>query len=160
MDKLLTVCSAANAFASILGRGELTGNEFDRDERGNFWSDYPGYDRDGDGVGEANYESRLLFENLTAREPSLRLFMFSPIHQAVEFIARAVPAVRPEPKFTDYYPLIEPPIEHGAELGSSTSLVMVALSAGLLSIATAVLGIVFFSPIRDAMRERRFIAVI
>jgi hypothetical protein len=37
---------------------------------------------------------------------------------------------------------------------------MVALSAGLLSIATAVLGIVFFSPIRDAMRERRFIAVI
>jgi nitrous oxidase accessory protein len=145
---------------AILGRGELTGNEFDRDERGNFWSDYPGYDRDGDGVGEANYESRLLFENLTAREPSLRLFMFSPIHQAVEFIARAVPAVRPEPKFTDYYPLIEPPIEHGAELGSSTSLVMVALSAGLLSIATAVLGIVFFSPIRDAMRERRFIAVI
>ena len=144
---------------AILGRGELTGNEFDRDERGNFWSDYPGYDRDGDGVGEANYESRLLFENLTAREPSLRLFMFSPIHQAVEFIARAVPAVRPEPKFTDYYPLIEPPIEHGAELGSSTSLVMVALSAGLLSIATAVLGIVFFSPIRDAMRERRAVAV-
>ena len=144
---------------AILGRGELTGNEFDRDERGNFWSDYPGYDRDGDGVGEANYESRLLFENLTAREPSLRLFMFSPIHQAVEFIARAVPAVRPEPKFTDYYPLIEPPIEHGAELGSSTSLVMVALSAVLLSIAAAVLGIVFFSPIRDAMRERRAVAV-
>ena len=139
---------------SILGRGELTGNEFDREERGNFWSDYPGYDRDGDGVGEANYESRLLFENLTAREPSLRLFMFSPVHQAVDFVARAVPAVRPEPKFTDYYPLIEPPVKHGVDLATAAPRAMAALSASLLSLALGVLAIVFAGPVRDALRDR------
>ncbi|QOI99465.1 MAG: nitrous oxide reductase family maturation protein NosD [Phycisphaeraceae bacterium] len=93
---------------SVSGRGGLTANRFWVGEVGNFWSDYTGYDRDGDGVGDFVHESSTFFENLMDRHPRLRLFMFSPAQQAVEFVARAVPAVRPEPKFEDEVPRMRP----------------------------------------------------
>jgi nitrous oxidase accessory protein len=92
----------------VLGRGELKGNSFSKDGRGNFWTDYVGYDQDGDGVGDFVHESQTLFERMLDKEPKLRLFLFSPAQQAVEFVGRALPAVRPEPKFTDEYPLMAP----------------------------------------------------
>lgn len=94
---------------SILGRGQLAENEFDVDERGNYWSDYTGYDLDGDGIGEIEYEPTRLFENLMDKEPRLRLLLFSPAQQAVDFVGRALPAVQPQPKFIDWYPLTVPP---------------------------------------------------
>ncbi len=90
----------------VAGRGSLDANQFWNGERGNFWSDYTGYDQNGDGVGDFVHESYTLFENLLEREPMLRLFLFSPAQQAIEFVGRAVPAVRPEPKFTDEVPLM------------------------------------------------------
>jgi nitrous oxidase accessory protein len=92
----------------VLGRGSVEDNEFERGGRGNFWSDYAGYDLDGDGIGESSYEARKLFENMTAREPKLRLWLFSPAQEAIEFVARAVPAVQPEAKFEDVSPLVRP----------------------------------------------------
>ncbi len=93
---------------AVLGRGELAHNSFERDGRGNAWSDYIGYDRDGDGVGEEPHAASTLFEHMTDREPKLRFWLFSPAQDAVEFIARAVPAVQPEPKFEDPSPLVGP----------------------------------------------------
>lgn len=93
---------------AVSGRGSLASNAFWKGERGNFWSDYTGYDKDGDGVGDFVHESSTLFENLLEREPSLRLFQFSPAQQAIEFVGRAIPAVRPEAKFTDEVPLMRP----------------------------------------------------
>lgn len=95
--------------AAVLGRGSLEDNTFTRDGRGNFWSDYAGFDRDGDGVGELPYEAVSLFESLLAREPNLRLFVHSPAQQAIEFTARALPEMRPEPKFVDTAPLMRSP---------------------------------------------------
>lgn len=93
---------------SVQGRGQVVGNDFALNEHGNFWSDYTGYDSDGDGLGEYEHESQKLFENLMDKEPKLRLFLFSPAQQAVEFVGRAIPAVRPEAKFTDPWPLTRP----------------------------------------------------
>ncbi len=93
---------------AVSGRGSLVDNAFWKGDRGNFWSDYTGYDKDGDGVGDFVHESSTLFENLLEKEPSLRLFQFSPAQQAIEFVGRAIPAVRPEPKFTDEVPLMRP----------------------------------------------------
>lgn len=90
---------------SVPGRGAADANAFSRDQRGNFWSDYVGYDLDGDGVGEFEHASHRLFENLLEREPKLRMFLFSPAQQAVEFVGRALPAVAPEPRFADEWPL-------------------------------------------------------
>jgi nitrous oxidase accessory protein len=93
---------------AILGGGTFSGNDFTVQDRGNFWSDYRGYDADGDGLGDLPYESASLFENLMDREPKLRLFIFSPAQQAIELASRAFPVVKPRPKLSDSAPLMTP----------------------------------------------------
>jgi nitrous oxidase accessory protein len=93
---------------AVLGGGRFEGNDFTVAGRGNFWSDYRGYDLDGDGVGDLAYRSESLFENLMDREPKLRLFLFSPAQQAVEMAAKAFPMVMPQPKLSDEAPLMAP----------------------------------------------------
>jgi nitrous oxidase accessory protein len=110
-DNVLT----GNAFveneeqAGVHGRGDLSHNVFSRDGVGNFWSDYAGFDLDGDAIGDLPYEPRSLFGSMLAHEPNLRLFVHSPAQQAVEFTARALPEFRPAPTLTDPAPLARPP---------------------------------------------------
>ncbi|MBX3379112.1 MAG: nitrous oxide reductase family maturation protein NosD [Phycisphaeraceae bacterium] len=125
---------------SVAGRGSLDGNRFWRGERGNFWSDYTGYDRDRDGVGDFVHESRTLFESMTDRNPQMRLFLFSPAQQAIEFIGRALPAVRPEAKFEDEVPLMTPvDIAFSSESSSANGIALGATSVGLLGLGAGVL---------------------
>lgn len=93
---------------AVAGRGSLDANRFWKGDRGNFWSDYTGYDQNNDGIGDFVHESQTLFENLMDKHPALRLFLFSPAQQAIELVGRAVPAIRPEAKFTDEVPLMRP----------------------------------------------------
>ncbi len=95
--------------AATNGRGDLARNTFSADGAGNFWSDYAGFDLDGDGRGDLAYEPRSLFSSLMATQPNLRLFVHSPAQQAVEFTARALPELRPSPMFTDPAPLARRP---------------------------------------------------
>lgn len=134
----------ANAFveneeqASVHGRGTLGLNTFARDGVGNFWSDYAGYDRDGDGLGDLPYEPRSLFESLLAREPNLRFFVHSPAQQAVEFTARALPELRPEPKLVDPAPMTRPPAFRLASPSEKPARSpMIALAGGLLILPAA-----------------------
>jgi len=128
---------------AVAGRGSLAANQFWKGDTGNFWSDYTGYDQNHDGVGDFIHESATLFEDLMDREPALRLFLFSPAQQAVEFVGRAVPAVRPEPKFTDEVPLMRPvPIAALPSGGPSSRMplatggaFLVLLGGGLLRLA-------------------------
>ena len=71
---------------------------------GNAWSRYNGYDADGDGVGDLPYRSQRFFENVIARNPRLRLFVYSPAMQALDLAARIFPVMQPEPKLTDPAP--------------------------------------------------------
>ncbi|MEC9373576.1 MAG: nitrous oxide reductase family maturation protein NosD [Planctomycetota bacterium] len=117
--------------AATHGRGRLLSNAFSRDGVGNYWSDYTGFDLDGDGVGDMAYEPRSLFGALLAKEPNLRLFIHSPAQQAVEFTARALPEVRPEPIFVDAAPLFSPPelvLESSAPRGSGTAMALFTAS--------------------------------
>ncbi|MDH3216441.1 MAG: nitrous oxide reductase family maturation protein NosD [Candidatus Krumholzibacteria bacterium] len=75
---------------------------------GNYWSDYEGYDADGDGTGDVPYRSEKLFEDLIGRHPKLRLFVYSPAIQAMSLAARAFPVVRPQPKLIDNTPRLMP----------------------------------------------------
>ncbi|MFT3788359.1 MAG: nitrous oxide reductase family maturation protein NosD [Tepidisphaeraceae bacterium] len=93
---------------AVQGRGTAQGNDFSADGRGNFWSDYNGFDANHDGLGDHAYAATQLFESLIDREPKLRLMLFSPAHDAIEFIGRALPSVRPAPKFADAHPLMKP----------------------------------------------------
>ena len=127
---------------SVAGRGNLNANRFWIGERGNYWSDYTGYDQNQDGIGDFVHESQTLFENMMDKEPKLRLFLFSPAQQAVEFVGRAVPAVRPEAKFTDEVPLMRPVSIGRAVAPPAGSLALLgATGAGMLAVGLGVLGI-------------------
>lgn len=124
---------------AVLGGGSFSGNSFTIAGRGNFWSDYGGYDLDGDGLGDIPLVSRSLFENLMDREPKLRMFLFSPAQQAVEMAAKALPSLQPQPKFTDEAPLMQPVRLKGLAVQASTALPMSAAGLGLLIIGGAVM---------------------
>jgi nitrous oxidase accessory protein len=76
--------------------------------RGNFWSDYRGYDADGDGTGDLAYRPSRLFERISDNEPALRLFADSPAAQAIDFAAGMFPIFAPRPKFADERPRMRP----------------------------------------------------
>jgi nitrous oxidase accessory protein len=131
----------------VLGRGELRGNDFWREDRGNFWTDYVGYDENRDGVGDFVHESQTLFENMMDKEPKLRLLLFSPAQQAIEFVGRAIPAIRPEPKFTDEVPLMSPArTEAGAPDAALPRSQLAGVGAGLLALGAGVLRLARWAP--------------
>ncbi len=90
----------------IRGGGTLSGNDWYKSEKGNYWSDYVGYDENNDGIGEIPYKSESLFESLIDKYPNLRVFVFSPVAQAIELASDAFPVMKPEPKVMDMYPLV------------------------------------------------------
>ncbi|MEQ9617116.1 MAG: nitrous oxide reductase family maturation protein NosD [Phycisphaerales bacterium] len=121
--------------AATHGRGRLASNAFDDNGVGNYWSDYAGFDLDGDGYGDVAYEPRSLFGAMLAREPNLRLFVHSPAQRAIEFTARALPELRPEPTLIDRGPLSAPPrIELPIASAGGSAAPMGALAAGLLAL--------------------------
>ena len=93
---------------AVSGGGRLANLEWTEDGHGNFWSDYVGYDADGDGIGDLPYQDEPLFESMSDRHPLVQFFRFSLAATAVELAARAVPLFRPEPRVTDPAPLVAP----------------------------------------------------
>ena len=125
---------------AIAGGGLLQENVWTVDGRGNFWSDYAGYDADGDGQGDMPYKSEKLFENLMQQEPILRLFIYSPAANAIDFAARAFPLVKPKPKLVDERPYMEPMIPTDAPplpRESNRGWIWLALALILIALAAA-----------------------
>ena len=124
---------------SVAGEGRLEGNLWAERGVGNYWSDYVGFDADGDGVGDVPYRSEQLYEALMDRRPLLRLFLYSPAAGAIDLAARAFPLVRPEVKLTDPAPLVRPAVPAGLPaVGGSPRAAAASASAALLALVLAV----------------------
>jgi nitrous oxidase accessory protein len=74
---------------------------------GNYWSGYPGYDLDGDGIGDEPYRLQSVFEYLESGFPEVRLYLFSPAAQILEAAERVFPILHPSEK-KDPLPLMKP----------------------------------------------------
>ncbi|KLR57493.1 nitrous oxide reductase family maturation protein NosD [Diaphorobacter sp. J5-51] len=90
-----------------------------RDERwgaksGNHWSNYLGWDRDGDGVGDAPYEANDMVDRLTWRHPSVKLLLASPAVQALRLVGRQFPVLR-VPSVVDPKPRMQPSNQQWSE---------------------------------------------
>lgn len=89
---------------AIEGQSRLGSNQW----TDNYWSDYNGYDADGDGVGDMPYRAVHLFERLTEQHRALRVFTYSPSVQALDFASRLFPVFTPQPKLVDDTPRMRP----------------------------------------------------
>lgn len=94
---------------TVSGGGQLVNNAWSQEGRGNYWSDYAGFDADANGVGDLPYRVQSLYEDLLQTYPELRLFQLSPASQALDLAAQAFPIFQPEPKLVDEHPLTIPP---------------------------------------------------
>jgi nitrous oxidase accessory protein len=75
--------------------------------QGNHWSNYLGWDRNGDGLGDLPYEANELVDRLQWRHPSVKLLMGSPAVQALRVLGQQFPVLR-VPSVVDAHPAMQP----------------------------------------------------
>lgn len=82
--------------------------EWSHEGRGNFWSDYLGWDLNGDGIGDQPYEPNDLVDKLLWRYPMAKLLMNSPAVATLRWAQQQFPILRPS-GVRDSHPLMRPP---------------------------------------------------
>ena len=101
-------------------RNKAEGNDFilnrtqikyvaSRDETwpGNYWSNYVGWDRNGDGVGDVPYEANDMVDYLSWRHPMMKLLLASPAVQTLRMVSQQFPLLRAT-SIVDPRPLMRP----------------------------------------------------
>lgn len=104
------------AQVAVLGGGTLGTNHWAENGIGNFWSDYTGYDANGDGLGDVPYRPEQFTERLMDAWPILQLFRFSVAASAVDFAARSFPIFQPGAILVDPEPLTAPRLPIGVPM--------------------------------------------
>lgn len=84
-----------------------TRNELWGQREGNYWSNYVGWDADGDGIGDTPYEANDVVDRLNWKYPLVKLLLNSPAVQSLRLIARQFPLLR-GPSVRDNNPRMHP----------------------------------------------------
>lgn len=109
---------AAGSTRNIVERNDFIGNReqvryvgskdetWGKDE-GNHWSNYVGWDRDGDGRGDVRYEANDVVDRLVWQHPEAKLLLAAPAVQAMRLVAQQFPVLR-VPSVIDPKPRMKP----------------------------------------------------
>ncbi|MCL2657522.1 MAG: nitrous oxide reductase family maturation protein NosD [Betaproteobacteria bacterium] len=73
----------------------------------NFWSNYVGWDQDGDGRGDIPYEASDAIDRVVWRYPLSKLLLNSPAVQTLHMVARQFPVLR-APSIVENNPMMQP----------------------------------------------------
>ncbi|HIP48074.1 MAG TPA: nitrous oxide reductase family maturation protein NosD [Lutibacter sp.] len=86
----------------VYTRGKTAnGNKFE----GNYWSDYQGYDKDEDNVGDVPYSLYSYSEHLWAFNKNIEFFYGAPILEVLDFLERLAPFSKPKFVLRDKKPM-------------------------------------------------------
>lgn len=88
----------------VLDGGAGKGATFNTWE-GNYWDDYEGFDRDGDGIGDTPYEQYTYADRLWMDLPPAQFFKGSPMLEVIDFLERLAPLSEPKRLARDEKPL-------------------------------------------------------
>lgn len=77
---------------------------------GNYWSNYLGWDRDGDGRGDVAYRASDLVDRLVWRHPAAKLLLNSPAVQTLRMVGEQFPLLQ-APSVVDPHPRLRPRTE-------------------------------------------------
>lgn len=137
----------------ITSSGRFVGNAWSVEGRGNYWSDFAGYDANGDGIGDVAYKVDDLYNTLTDEYPDLAFFNDTPASKAIGLAAQMFPVLRPDPIIQDEHPLVDrPQLAPIQALGGGTSVGLLATS--LVMLAGAVALVYFPSRHRTSAKAR------
>jgi len=123
-DNRFEGCAVGVHFTAGSERNTVTGNSFigsrnqvkyvgtrhiewSREGRGNFWSDHPAFDLDGDGRADGAFRPNDLMDHILWSQPSAKLLMGSPAVQLIRWSQSAFPAILPG-GVVDSHPLMRP----------------------------------------------------
>lgn len=87
--------------------GKSTTTKWSENGRGNYWSDYDGYDLNEDGRGDVPWKIQNVFQYLEGNYPRLRLYFDSPAARAMATAERTFPILKGSP-VVDEAPLMSP----------------------------------------------------
>jgi nitrous oxidase accessory protein len=104
-DNVISGNNLIENLSPLLLIGRKTTLRWEENGRGNYWSEYKGYDLDGDGVGDRPHKVQNAFEYLEGNYPRLRLYLYSPAAQALAMADKTFPVV-PGSSEVDRTPLI------------------------------------------------------
>lgn len=76
-------------------------------QAGNYWSNYLGWDRNGDGLGDVQYEANDLVDRLSWQHPMMKLLLASPAVQTLRLVGQQFPLLR-APSIVDPKPRMQP----------------------------------------------------
>ncbi|MDZ7661313.1 nitrous oxide reductase family maturation protein NosD [Thiohalophilus sp.] len=81
--------------------------EWSKDGRGNYWTDYLGWDLDADGVGDRPYQPNDGVDHVLWKYPAAKILLNSPAIQTLRWVQEQFPVLRP-PGVKDSYPRMNP----------------------------------------------------
>lgn len=81
--------------------------DWSKDGRGNYWTDYLGWDLDANGIGDKPYQPNDGVDHILWKYPTAKILLNSPAIQTLRWVQEQFPVLRP-PGVTDSYPRMNP----------------------------------------------------
>lgn len=146
MSLLINSYFSGNSFIDNYNQAQLSNTQQPDNDfwKGNYWSDYSGYDKDRDGAGDIPYKSEEFVENLIGDKPELKLFLYSPAISALNYASKAFPILQPSPRLIDKSPMTRPVMPAGVpvlKIQKETGFILLSF---LLTIFSALFILLFF----------------
>ena len=82
--------------------------EWSKDGKGNYWSNYLGWDMNNDGIGDVIFEPNDGIDKLVWQYPEMKMIMDSPAILILRWVQRQFPVLKP-PGVKDSFPLMKAP---------------------------------------------------